>query len=79
MLTAVRGQGLMVGMRCAVENSILVGKMIDNGVLTVPAGDNVVRMLPPMILEESHIDEAVAALDKSCAEIAAGMAAEKTG
>ncbi|MCF3628333.1 aspartate aminotransferase family protein [Thalassospiraceae bacterium LMO-SO8] len=79
VLTEVRGQGLMVGMRCAVENGILVGKMIDNGVLTVPAGDNVVRMLPPMILEESHIDEAVAALDKSCAEIAADMAEEKTG
>lgn len=79
VLTDVRGQGLMVGMRCAVENSILVGKMIDNGVLTVPAGDNVVRMLPPMILEESHIDEAVAALDKSCGEIAADMAKEKTG
>ena len=79
VLTEVRGQGLMVGMRCAVENSILVGKMIDNGVLTVPAGDNVVRMLPPMILEESHIDEAVQALDKSCAEIAADMAKEKAG
>lgn len=79
VLTEVRGQGLMVGMRCAVENNVLVGKMIDNGVLTVPAGDNVVRMLPPMILEESHIDEAVQALDKSCAEIAADMAKEKAG
>ena len=79
VLTEVRGQGLMVGMRCAVENNILVGKMIDNGVLTVPAGDNVVRMLPPLILEESHIDEAVAALDKSCADIAAGLNAEKAG
>jgi len=79
VLTEVRGQGLMVGMRCAVENNILVGKMIDNGVLTVPAGDNVVRMLPPMILEESHIDEAVQSLDKSCADIAADMAKEKAG
>jgi len=79
VLTEVRGQGLMVGMRCAVENNILVGKMIDNGVLTVPAGDNVVRMLPPMVLEESHIDEAVQALDKSCADIAADMAKEKAG
>jgi acetylornithine/N-succinyldiaminopimelate aminotransferase len=79
VLVDVRGQGLMVGMRCAVENNVLVGKMIDNGVLTVPAGDNVVRMLPPMIIEESHIDEAVAALDKSCAEIAAGLDAEKAG
>ena len=71
VLEDVRGQGLMVGMRCAegVENGALVGKMLDNGVLTVPAGENVVRMLPPLIIEESHIDEAVAALDKSCAEI----------
>jgi acetylornithine/N-succinyldiaminopimelate aminotransferase len=79
VLVDVRGQGLMVGMRCAVENNILVNKMIDNGVLTVPAGENVVRMLPPMIIEESHIDEAVAALDKSCAEIAADTNVEKAG
>ncbi|MEQ8505019.1 MAG: aspartate aminotransferase family protein [Rhodospirillales bacterium] len=79
ILEDVRGQGLMVGMRCAVENNLLVNQMIDNGVLTVPAGENVVRMLPPMILEESHIDEAVSALDKSCAAIAAELNAEKTG
>lgn len=79
ILVDVRGQGLMVGMRCAVENNLLVNQMIDNGVLTVPAGENVVRMLPPMILEESHIDEAVSALDKSCAAIAAELNAEKTG
>ena len=66
-------------MRCAVENGLLVDKMIEHGVLTVPAGENVVRMLPPMIIEESHIDEAVAALDKSCAEIAADLKTEKTG
>ena len=79
VLEDVRGQGLMVGMRCAVENGLLVDKMIEHGVLTVPAGENVVRMLPPMIIEENHIDEAVAALDKSCAEIAAGLKTEKTG
>ncbi len=79
VLEDVRGQGLMVGMRCAVENGLLVDKMIEHGVLTVPAGENVVRMLPPMIIEESHIDEAVAALDKSCAEIAADLKTEKTG
>jgi acetylornithine/N-succinyldiaminopimelate aminotransferase len=79
VLEDVRGQGLMVGMRCAVENGLLVDKMVEHGVLTVPAGENVVRMLPPLILEESHIDEAVAALDKSCAEIAAGLNTEKTG
>ncbi len=72
VLADVRGQGLMVGMRCVdgVENGRLVGKMMEHGVLTVPAGENVVRMLPPLIIEESHIDEAVAALDRSCREIA---------
>ncbi len=79
VVVEVRGQGLMVGMKCAVENNVLVAKMIDNGVLTVPAGDNVVRMLPPLIIEESHIDEAVAALDKSCAEISAEGKMEKAG
>ena len=79
ILEDVRGQGLMVGMRCSVENNLLVEKMIENGVLTVPAGENVVRMLPPMIIEENHIDEAVSALDKSCAALAADMNTENTG
>ncbi|MEK9672607.1 MAG: aspartate aminotransferase family protein [Rhodospirillaceae bacterium] len=71
VLEDVRGQGLMVGMRCVVPNGDLVAKMLENGVLTVPAGENVLRMLPPLIIEESHIDETARALDKSCADIAA--------
>ena len=79
VLTEVRGQGLMVGIRCAKDNYALVNKMIENGVLTVPAGDNVVRMLPPLTIEESHIEEAVAALDKSCAALAREMADAQSG
>ena len=36
--------------------------------LTVLAGDNVVRILPPLVITEAHVDEAIAILDASCRE-----------
>jgi len=45
----------------------MVAKAFDHGVLTVPAGDNVVRFLPPLIVDETHIEEAVGAIE-ACAK-----------
>ena len=61
---SVRGAGLMVGIVCAVPNGDVVTRLHDEGMLTVPAGDNVARLLPPMTIEESHIDEAMVMLDR---------------
>ena len=61
---SVRGAGLMIGIICEVPNSAVITRLHDEGMLTVPAGDNVARLLPPMTIEESHIDEAVAMLDR---------------
>ncbi len=60
-----RGVGLMVGLKCApdVVNSEMVAMLRDGGFLTVGAGDNVVRMAPPLIIESAHIAEAVEHLD----------------
>lgn len=66
VVAEVRGTGLMVGMKCVCENTKLVDRLILEGMLTVPAGDNVVRLLPPLIIEEKHIDEAMAHLDRAC-------------
>lgn len=66
----VRGLGLMLGIRCAVDAGEAVAAMRRRRVLTVPAGDNVIRLLPPLIVEDSHIDEAVAALDAVGRELA---------
>ncbi len=67
IISEIRGKGLMVGLKCSdVENSELVAALLDAGVLTVPAGDNVVRMVPPLIMEKSHADEAAEALEAAC-------------
>ncbi len=63
-----RGQGLLVGLKCAVTNGDLVAKAVEKGLLTVPAGDNVVRLLPPLIVTESEIDEAIEILEACCQE-----------
>lgn len=62
-----RGAGLMQGLVCSadVTNLKFIDALRDNGLLTVGAGENVIRLLPPLIVEEAHIDEAVAILDKT--------------
>ena len=67
ILVDVRGMGLMLGLKCVVPNTDMVNRLREAGLLTVGAGDNVVRVLPPLIVEESHVEEALAILDKVCA------------
>ena len=53
---SVRGQGLMLGLRLKFESRDFVAHLRDNhDLLTVSAGDNVVRILPPLVIDESHI------------------------
>ncbi|MFQ5785973.1 MAG: aspartate aminotransferase family protein [Alphaproteobacteria bacterium] len=66
----VRGLGLMLGVKLRVDTAAMVGRLRDNGLLTVGAGDNVLRVLPPLIIDESHVDEAAAILEKCFAEAA---------
>ena len=67
ILAEVRGAGLMLGLRCEVPNGELVARLRDGGLLTVPAAENVVRLLPPLVIERSHIEEALGILDRACA------------
>ena len=67
----VRGLGLLVGMRCVGANGDLVDALRARKMLAVPAGDNIVRFLPPLIVEESHVDEALDKLGDACQELAA--------
>ena len=64
VFAAVRGKGLLVGLRCHVGNGAMVDTLRGEGLLTVAAGDNVVRLLPPLIIDASHVGEAVAILDR---------------
>ena len=67
----VRGAGLMLGLRCHVVNTQLVDKLRENGLLSVGAGENVVRLVPPLIIEESHVREASEKIDKAASQLAA--------
>jgi len=68
-LKEVRGKGLLMGVECKVTNMDLVKKMEEKGVLIVPAGNNVVRFIPPLIVETTHIDDALAIFNEACAEL----------
>ncbi len=70
VLAEVRGSGLMLGLKCVVENTALVTHLFDNGMLSVPAAGNVVRLLPPLVVNENHVGEALEILDRSCAGLA---------
>jgi acetylornithine/N-succinyldiaminopimelate aminotransferase len=64
IFAAVRGRGLLVGLRCVVTNGDMVAALRSEGLLTVAAGDNVVRLLPPLVIDETHVGEAIAAIDR---------------
>ena len=67
----VRGQGLMLGLKCKVPNGDVVARLFANGLLVVGAGDNVVRLVPPLIIGESEIDAAAAIIDLAAGQLAA--------
>ncbi len=67
----VRGKGLMIGLKCVAPNTDIINRAFDNGLLTVSAGDNVMRLLPPLIVTPEESEAAVAILDRSAGEIAA--------
>ena len=60
---AVRGEGLMLGLKCKIAPADVVKAGYGVGVITVPAADNVVRLLPPLNITDQDIDEGVALLD----------------
>ena len=64
-VSGIRGKGLMIGLEAKIENEILIKEMIKERLLTVKASQNVIRILPPLILEEKHIDEAITKITKA--------------
>ncbi len=69
VIEEIRGIGMMWGIRCITSNMDLVSKAFEKNLLTVPAGENVVRFLPPLITREDHVHEAVEILESSCKEL----------
>jgi acetylornithine/N-succinyldiaminopimelate aminotransferase len=71
VIEEVRGQGLMLGLKCKVPNAKLPEAVRAEKLLTVQAGDNVVRLLPPLIIGEEEINLATASLDAACVAVKA--------
>jgi len=65
VFTEARGAGLICGLKCAVPNSEVQNATTVEGLLTVAAGDNVLRLVPPLIIGRAECDEALALLDRA--------------
>jgi acetylornithine/N-succinyldiaminopimelate aminotransferase len=68
LFESVRGMGLMLGIKMKTDSRAFVGYLRTRGILTVAAGDNVVRVLPPLIIEDAHIREFVDGLSAAAAD-----------
>jgi acetylornithine/N-succinyldiaminopimelate aminotransferase len=66
VLAEVRGDGLLIGLRMVPPAAEMVDELRAEKMITVAAGDNVVRLLPPLIINEAEIAEAVARIDRAC-------------
>jgi acetylornithine/N-succinyldiaminopimelate aminotransferase len=76
VISEVRGEGLLVGLRAVVPSSELVDELRAEKMITVAAGDNVVRLLPPLIISEAEVAEAVTRIERACARMAAAAEAK---
>lgn len=70
IIAELRGEGLLVGLRAVVPSAELVDELRAEKMITAAAGDNVVRFLPPLIVSEEEVAEAVRRLERACARIA---------
>ena len=70
VVAEVRGEGLLLGVRCVVPNGQLVDALRDEHMLAVGAGDNVVRLIPPLIITEAEVGEAMGMLERACTRLA---------
>jgi acetylornithine/N-succinyldiaminopimelate aminotransferase len=79
VLSEVRGEGLLIGVKAVVPSGDLVSALRDEKLLTVGAGDNVVRFLAPLIVNESEIEESVQKLERACVALSAGQLKKAAG
>lgn len=65
-LAGIRGAGLMLGFKPVGSNVEFAAELRAQGLLTVPAADNIVRFLPPLVISEAEIDQAIDKLETVC-------------
>ena len=79
VIAEIRGEGMMLGIRTHVPNTDFAIATRAQHMLVIPAGDNVVRLLPPLVAGEEEFAEAVARLGRACQHLEAGLAAKRNG
>ena len=68
LIKEVRGLGLLIGLQLLKDQKKFIQKLEDNKLLTIRAGENVVRILPPLNVKKSEIDLAIKIIKKVCKE-----------
>jgi acetylornithine/N-succinyldiaminopimelate aminotransferase len=76
LIAEVRGEGLLLGVRVLAPNTEFVAACREQGLLTVAAGENVVRLVPPLIVGEIEISEAIERLSATCGKLEAAIVAD---
>ena len=71
IIEAIRGEGLMLGIKARVPNVELVAAMRSEHLLSVPAGDNVVRLLPPLTVTAEEAREGLARIERAAEKLQA--------
>ncbi len=75
VIETVRGEGLMIGIKCKVPNALLQQAMADQKLLVVPAGDNVLRLLPALTITDEEIREGVRRMHDAASAVRAAQKA----
>ena len=68
IIKEVRGVGLLIGLQLYSDQSEFIQKLIDNNLLTIKAGENVIRILPPLTVKRKEVDLAIKIIKKVCKE-----------
>ena len=77
VISEVRGEGLLIGLKVVPPAGELVDALRAEKMITVGAGDNVVRLLPPLIIDEAEISDAVNRIDRACAQLVKNQAKQR--
>ena len=69
IIKEIRGRGLLIGIQLYKDQSKFIKKLMDNKLLTIRAAENVIRILPPLNVKKSELDQALKIINKVCTEI----------
>jgi len=69
LINEIRGRGLLIGIQLQTDQTKFIKKLMDNKLLTIRAAENVVRILPPLNVKKSEIDQALRIINKVCSEL----------